>query len=323
MVSIAISAFLTNQGIPPDRLVVTAVLPGGCPAACAFCFVAQRDERSMRSQSALKPFTLPRLLRALDEQDRLGGAAIVGDEPLHDAAWPYTLAFLESGHSLGTPLAMITNAFELERYTSELKRFSGIKITVSLDGIGKRHDRIRRAPGAFEKIARGLRAVTKHETLRKGLSIATILLPKHLDYIHEVIEFGGRLGIGRVILSPLLSTSRTAPTRAHFKTLQQATGRIPAWLAAAERSKVELVLSDELVALGEWETLIQDTGIAIIAPRHHPNLIRVDATGRIETYDAIRHGYSTGLSLDSDGAGARRLVKRLTMQPPTTIREIA
>ena len=81
------------NGFLHQGLVVTAVLKGGCPLNCPFCIVNQRDER--REESYLATDHLIGLLAAVERRGLLGGAAIVGDEPLQSQCWPTARAFLE------------------------------------------------------------------------------------------------------------------------------------------------------------------------------------------------------------------------------------
>jgi hypothetical protein len=227
----------------------------------------------------------------------LGGAAIVGDEPLQKKAWPYTLEFLKCAQDLDVPIAAITNGYELANYIAELRAFSRIKLLVSLDGVGARHDAIRRKEGAYAEIAKGIAAAANSSELRERLAIGTILLPNNLAFVHEIISFAGAQGIGSIALSPLLIASGSAPLRVHPKVMAEACKRIPDLKCLADNLGVNLYLTDEITTLGEWNAALRAAGLEVMVPRRRPLLIRVDAEGGVETYDTIRLGTSTGLRL--------------------------
>jgi hypothetical protein len=88
----AISAFL-GPGCKTSDILATVVLPGGCPLDCPFCIVNKRDER--REQSYITSTHLIYFIRSMLSRGLLGGAAIVGDEPLQKHCWPLAKAFLE------------------------------------------------------------------------------------------------------------------------------------------------------------------------------------------------------------------------------------
>ena len=107
----ALTAFIEKDRVPPAGIVVTVVLPGGCPLNCAFCIVNQRDER--REQSYLSADHLTSLLSSIERRGLLGGAAIAGDEPLQEHCWPAAKAFLSRALESKVPTALITNGYNL------------------------------------------------------------------------------------------------------------------------------------------------------------------------------------------------------------------
>jgi len=296
----ALTAFMEADRIPPSGILVTAVLPGGCPLACPPCIVHQRDER--RETSYVTAEHLTGLLDGVARRGLLGGAAIVGDEPLQPHCWPDARRFLDRARALGAPTALITSGYHLIDYVEELRRLEGAKIVVSLDAADERHDAIRRKPGAFARIAEGVRRAAEDDALRGRMSIASILMPGNLDAMSGLIAFTAANRIPQLLLSPLLTSSRTAPLAVHPKIMRDAWRAIPALLGEAEAAGVKLRLSDEFAMLGPWEEKLAETGIEVLAPRQPAKLIRVDAAGRIETLASMQEGRTTGLQLPADPA---------------------
>ncbi len=133
MVSTAITAFLDNHCVPLLGKLVTAVLPGGCPLNCPFCIVNQLNERL--EQVALSLHELAELVLTIGKRDSLGGAAIVGDEPLQKQAWSHAESFLNSVNGYNIPRALITNGFEPVNYVSQLTLENMNHISVIVIGV--------------------------------------------------------------------------------------------------------------------------------------------------------------------------------------------
>jgi sulfatase maturation enzyme AslB (radical SAM superfamily) len=294
----ALTSFIETDRIPPAGILATAVLPGGCPLACPFCIVNQRDER--REESYLSADHLTGMLDAIERRGLLGGAAIVGDEPLQAHCWPMAEAFLGAATQKKIPTALITNGYNLIDFTEQLLALPKTKITISLDAASEKHDEIRRKPGAFARISAGIKLAASHPELRERLSIATILMPGNLHTLGEIIDFTAANSIPQLIVSPLLTSSRTTPLTVHPRVMKGAWQQLPQLHKQAESAGVKLRVSDEFAMLGPWEEKLRSIGLDVLTPRSRAKLIRVDAAGRVETLDSMRIGVETGLHLPAN-----------------------
>jgi MoaA/NifB/PqqE/SkfB family radical SAM enzyme len=314
----ALTAFIEHDRVPPSGIIITAVLQGGCPLNCAFCIVNKRDER--RQRSYLQTDHLTGMLESVARRGLLGGAAIVGDEPLQRHCWPTAKAFLSRTADKGLPTALISNGYNLIDFIDDLSNLSKTKLTISLDAASEKHDEIRRKPGAFARIAVGIRQAVKDRDFRLRMSIAAILMPGNLDLISEIIAFTAENNIPQLLLSPLLISSRTEPLTVHPKVMKDAWRAIPRLMEQATKAGVKLRLSDEFAILGPWEEKLASTGIEIVAPREPAKLVRIDAAGRIETLATMRSGATTGLQIcenvdEIDGFVDRILAQCFTSMP--------
>ncbi len=295
---VALTAFVENDRGLPSGVIATAVLPGGCPLACPFCIVNQRDER--RDESYLSADHLTGMLDAIERRGLLSGAAIVGDEPLQAHCWPMADAFLAAATLKKIPTALITNGYNLIDFTDQLLALPKTKITISLDAASEKHDEIRRKPGAFTRISAGIKLAASYSELRERLSIATILMPGNLNTLSEIIDFTAANNIPQLIVSPLLTSSRTTPLTVHPRVMKEAWQELPQLHRQAEDAGVKLRVSDEFAMLGPWEEKLRSIGLDVLTPRSRAKLIRVDAAGRVETLDSMRIGFETGLRLPAD-----------------------
>lgn len=162
-----------------------------------------------------------------DSHDRLYPGELSGDEAremLEDLAGMGVPALLISGGepllrgdvlelaryavSLGLRVTLSTNGTRISRRVAEEIRAAGVSyVGISLDGIGRTHDRFRGMLGAFEATLRGIRncrAVGQKVGLRLTLTRHTV---RDLDRILELAE---REGIERVCLYHLAYAGRGA-----------------------------------------------------------------------------------------------------------------
>jgi sulfatase maturation enzyme AslB (radical SAM superfamily) len=294
----AISAVMRSDGLLPSNVIVTAVLKGGCNLGCPFCIVSKRNER--REKSDVTADHLIELRATIERRGLLGGAAVVGDEPLQDHCWPTARTFLQCDEDYKLPTALISNGYNLVDFVDELRKLKTTKILISLDAASEEHDVIRRKPGAFARISEGIRVAVQYPDLRERLAIAAILMPGNLDGISKIISFTAANAIPQLLLSPLLTSARNEPLTVHPKVMREAWRAIPPLLEQANAEGVKLRLSDEFAALGAWESKLAETGIEIMAPKEPARLIRVDAAGRVETLATMHAGTTTGLRLPQD-----------------------
>lgn len=209
-------------------------------------------------------------------------------------------AFLGAATQKGIPTALITNGYNLIDFTDKLLALPKTKITISLDAASEKHDEIRRKPGAFARISAGIELATSYPDLRERLSIATILMPGNLNTLSEIIDFTAANNIPQLIVSPLLTSSRTTPLTVHPRVMKEAWQELPQLHKQAEDAGIKLRVSDEFAMLGPWEEKLRSIGLDVLTPRSRAKLIRVDAAGRVETLDSMREGVETGLHLPAD-----------------------
>lgn len=298
MVAVALAGFLDRTGMPPNGVILTAVLPGGCPLNCPFCFVSARAERSTSSSMSVAHYT--RLVSETAQRAPIGAVAIVGDEPLQEQSWPYADAMLRAATELLLPIALITNGYNLSEFVGRLTAYPNLRVMVSIDGFGAVHDRIRKKEGAFDRIVRGMRVAAADPLLRRNLTISTTLLPNNITELPKILGLAARLGVPRMTLSPLLVSARGSAIRIYSKHLREAAKAVPRLLQMSESTSVSLHVSDEFGLLGEWGEALKAEGVDVMRPRRAPHLVRIDADGSIETLRTIRDGGTTGLRLPTD-----------------------
>jgi Radical SAM superfamily len=244
MAAIALSALFQHLDQGP---LLTFVLPGGCNLGCGFCFIANRGERLQ--EAVLQPDQYREFVADICRHHRLGGVAVVGDEPLIDAAWPSTRAILSAARSASVPSAIITNGTLLAGRVAELADMALSALLISLDAAGSAHDRLRKRSGAYQAILDGLTSLSDYPALRSNTAVATIAFPGRMDLLGTLPALLSQKAIRRWLVSPLLGFAEREPARLHPRLARQLRDYLPALYAQACSHGVELRVDDVLGSL--------------------------------------------------------------------------
>ena len=100
---------------------------------------------------------------------------------------------LQAARAVGLETTLITNGWWLAERAHEVLPHTG-RLLVSIDAMGARHDTIRRCPGLFERLDRGLAAARAHYP-RTRVVIITVLSRLSVDDLEAVAEYGAHLGV--------------------------------------------------------------------------------------------------------------------------------
>lgn len=135
---------------PITRLPILILYPHSrCNCRCRMCDIWRAKERN--------ELTAADIARWRDEWRTLGVRRVVlsgGEALLHSHLWDLCALLRE----LDMGITLLTTGLLLERDATELVRYCD-DVVVSLDGPQPMHDAIRSIPRAYEKLARGARAV--------------------------------------------------------------------------------------------------------------------------------------------------------------------
>ena len=140
-----------------ERLVVLCQVTEDCQLSCAFCAYDRRLPRPRRSADPERLAALGRRLAEL--QERSGRPVLVswlGGEPL---TWPPLAALSRLFHrELGLAVSVTTNGTTLGSPRARQRLLEDhAEITVSIDGPGELHDRLRGWPGGFAFLEKAVR----------------------------------------------------------------------------------------------------------------------------------------------------------------------
>lgn len=317
MAAVALAPFLLEGGATSQGIVLTAVLAGGCQFACPYCFVSMRKDRSAKPE--FHQGRLTDLVDILGRRNELSAVAIVGDEPLQGHTWQHAKEVLSKAERWSARSAIVSNGYELFRFTDELAELRIGQLLISLDNVGQRHDQMRRKQGAFEQIDRSLRRAMKYDELAKSVAIATVVMPQNLKELPKIVEYASNTGISTVYLSPLIQARRGQCAEVHPSLLRMDWSEIGELGEFAQELGVRLAISDELELLESASArstsqVFELPKIRPLTPEAVPNLIRIDATGGLSSYDDIVKGRPPSMSLRTDDGAVEEVADRLIEQ---------
>ncbi len=111
--------------------------------------------------------------------------AITGGEPLLRKDLP---SIMKKAREMGFHWGLVTNGYLLDKdVVKELKEAGMETVTVSIDGIGKTHEDLRKMPGSYERAINGIKLLAE-ENFVKHLQITTTISKKNIQELDEMYK---------------------------------------------------------------------------------------------------------------------------------------
>lgn len=158
-----------------------------CNCRCTMCDIWKRDTAHQLSIESLR--------RQLPAIERLGVKWIVltGGEPLMH---PRLLEIGERLKQREIRITLLTTGLLLHRFADQVIRFVD-DVIVSLDGPPDIHDRIRRVPGAFERLREGIAALRLRQP-KFPISARCTVQRENCTALAATVEFARALGLDSI-----------------------------------------------------------------------------------------------------------------------------
>jgi Fe-coproporphyrin III synthase len=261
-----------------------------CNLRCAHCYSSSGPEE--RGELGA-----PLLRQAIGDAAPLGYNALTvsGGEPLLYAGLP---ALCQEAHIHGMAVTLVTNGTRLTE--RRLDRLAGLvdSIAISIDGRPERHNRFRRAPGAFEIMARRLRLLRRS---RIPFGFVFTLMKENLIDLQWAADFAVSQGAAGLQIHPLERHGRASTQFAGhaLPQAQMATASIVAGcLRDIHRGELEIdfdalnwySLPIEPAEIAEWRTGLL-RGVRVLGEIVSPLVIEADGT-----VVPLRYGFVRALS---------------------------
>ena len=158
-----------------------------CNCRCRMCGYWSRNASATMSLEQVKSIAL--------EAHELGVAHAVfsGGEPLlHPDITSMCSVFKQSG----TYITLLTNGLLLEKWAEKLISVCD-EIIVSLDGPREIHDDIRRVPGAYDRIAKGIQAI-RSQTDTIKISGRCTVQKRNIRHLRRTVDAAHELGLEKI-----------------------------------------------------------------------------------------------------------------------------
>jgi Fe-coproporphyrin III synthase len=158
-----------------------------CNCRCVMCDIWKTDQH--------REFTLAQVESQMDAIERLQVRWVVftGGEPLMHSNL-FALADLLRGR--GIRVTILSTGLLFERFAREIAEHID-DVIVSLDGPAEIHDRIRRVPGAFERISEGVRAIRAHNPELQIGARCTVQKANHAALV-DTVGAARRIGLSSI-----------------------------------------------------------------------------------------------------------------------------
>jgi MoaA/NifB/PqqE/SkfB family radical SAM enzyme len=219
-----------------------------CNCRCVMCDIWKNDEH--------REFTLAQLESQMDAIERLQVRWVVltGGEPLMHSN---LFALTDVLRRRGIQVTILSTGLLFERFAREIAEHVDDAI-VSLDGPGEMHDRIRRVPGAFERITAGVAAIRRHNPQFQIGARCTVQKENHSALV-DTASVAREIGVSSIsfLAADLTST---------------AFNRIEPW-SAARQTKIALTVA-ELAVLEHQVGMLVENPFVIDSPRHLRRIVR-------------------------------------------------
>jgi GT2 family glycosyltransferase/MoaA/NifB/PqqE/SkfB family radical SAM enzyme len=166
---------LKNSTFPPRPEALILMLTKRCNLDCVFCDIHNSNEE-MKVEDAIK---------VIDNANRLGirWLVITGGEPfLHKGLFD----IIEYAKSLNLKISITTNGSLIDNAIDKIRRSRVDLISVSLDGIGKTHDSLRKNDGLYEKVKNNILELKKN---KQDISINFVVTNKNVHELEEIYNW--------------------------------------------------------------------------------------------------------------------------------------
>lgn len=217
-------------------MIVVWRVTDSCNLSCPFCAF---DKRLSTARRAVSPETVERMIRVLADYREATGEAVLlswlGGEPL---TWKPLVALTDLAVQAGLEVSATTNGTALGSPAMRQHIARCYKeLTVSVDGLGAFHDRMRGWPGAFEKLRQWVPALATEARAMGSelkLKVNTVLMHQNLDEFEALCDELAGWGIAEITFNQLGGRDRPEFYPAH-RLMPADVDRIAAVLPAVRR----------------------------------------------------------------------------------------
>jgi radical SAM protein with 4Fe4S-binding SPASM domain len=187
-------------------------LTGRCNLACLHCPRIAGVEPDIDMELELFRQVRDQVLPYADEVD-FGGNNL-GEQIIH----PAFASVLEEIRSVGCRILLTTNATKLDANLSEVLARAGVRLSISVEGVGKTYEQVRRA--SWDKLVASLRAyqeaMARHPDAKPALEFVMTVFAGNVHELPDLIRIAKELGADKVHVHHLLPKTKDQQLQSLF-----------------------------------------------------------------------------------------------------------
>ena len=171
-------------------------ITNNCNMKCKHCM-------NWSVKNANEGYSKEEIIKLLDELNELDTEEIYisGGEPL---LYPYIDDAILYANSLGIKVTIATNGLEIKKHLEVIKKGVHL-VSMSFDGIGKTHDKMRGTPGAFDNCINMFKLLKENNI---KVRISSMIWKDNITQLEEMISLAKNSGVSKVNLAYLIPEGR-------------------------------------------------------------------------------------------------------------------
>ena len=180
---------LTRRTHQIHSLPIVILMPHSrCNCRCVMCDI-------WKANHLKRELSRDDLARHLDDFRRFNVQRVVlsgGEALMHSNLW----TLCEMLKELGIVITLLSTGLLLKRYADEILRWCD-EVTVSIDGPRRTHDAIRAIPGAFDKLAEGVKTL-KERAPEFRITARCVIQRRNFRELGAIIDAAHEIGLDQV-----------------------------------------------------------------------------------------------------------------------------
>lgn len=179
-----------------DKFLAFIEITNSCNMKCKHCM-------NWSVKDSKEGFSKEEILKLIDDlyKNKTEEIYISGGEPL---LYPYIDEVILYANSLGIKVTLATNALEIPKHMDAIKK--GVQlVSISLDGIGETHDKLRGVKGAFDNCVKILKLLKENNVKTR---ISAMIWKENVEQLEDMIVLAKTSGVSKVNLAFLIPEGR-------------------------------------------------------------------------------------------------------------------
>ena len=189
-------------------------LTNRCNLACEMCS-QYGDNFKENSPQELSLDDWKKFLQSVSDTNPKPKIILMGGEPFLYKDFDKLFQMLQD---FGFPVHIVTNGTLLDKHLEVLAN-SDVTITISIDGIEEKHDKIRGKQGTFKKVIENIKLANKMQEngAEFKLFVNSVILPDNVNELSNFVEYMQQFNIEQFVFQHLQFSSREMNSKTNIE----------------------------------------------------------------------------------------------------------